>query len=163
MMIKKPLYLPVLPKNFAMASAPRGIHHINFVVRDLDAAEARYRALLGLGPAIRDPLPGRGVLTARFRIGESWLVLVQPLGEDGEPARHLREHGEGFFLLSFEVDSLESAVADATAAGARFTADAPRSGLEDWQVIDFDPADTFGAQLQLTESGAGSGRSGENS
>jgi hypothetical protein len=40
------------------------IHHINFLVRDLDAAEQRYRSVLGLGPAIRDALPGRQVITA---------------------------------------------------------------------------------------------------
>ena len=44
-----------------MTSPPLGIHHINFVDRDLDAAEARYRALFGFGPAVREALPGRGV------------------------------------------------------------------------------------------------------
>jgi methylmalonyl-CoA/ethylmalonyl-CoA epimerase len=62
-----------------MTNAVKKIHHINFLVKDLDAAEQRYRALLGLGPAIREALPERNVLTARFRLGESWLVLVQPL------------------------------------------------------------------------------------
>jgi methylmalonyl-CoA/ethylmalonyl-CoA epimerase len=134
-----------------MDSRVRGVHHINFIVRDLDAAEARYRRLLGLGPAIREPLPGRGVNTARFRIGETWLVLVQPTSEEGEPARHLREHGEGFFLLSFAVDNLDRTVTDLRDAGARFTADDPRSGLDTWRVIDIDPAETPGAMLQLAE------------
>lgn len=127
------------------------IHHINFLVSDLDAAEARYRQLLGLGPAIREELPARNVITARFRVGESWLVLVQPTSEEGEPARHLREHGEGFFLLSFGVDDLDVAIEKARQAGAGFTADEPRAGLEGWRIIDFDPADTLGAILQLTE------------
>jgi methylmalonyl-CoA/ethylmalonyl-CoA epimerase len=137
-----------------MASSLNGIHHINFVVRDLDAAEARYRAFFGLGPALREALPGRGVLTARFRVGESWLVLVQPLDEEGEPARHLREHGEGFFLLSFGVEELDRAVARVAAAGGRFTSDQPRPGLDSWRVIDLEPADTFGATLQLTGQGS---------
>lgn len=160
MIIENVVYLAVLPKNFDMSSPPLGVHHINFVVRDLDAAEERYRNLLGLGPAIRDALPGRGVVTARFPIGASWLVLVQPLGDEGEPARHLREHGEGFFLLSFEVDDLNRAMTAASAAGGRFTAAQPRAGLEDWRVIDFEPADTFGALLQLTETGSGGGDDG---
>ena len=133
-----------------MDSQLRGIHHINFIVRDLDEAEARYRQLFGLGEAERDTLPGRGVLTARFRIGESWLVLVQPLGDEGEPARHLREHGEGFFLISFGVDQLDQAVTEVSAAGGRFSSE-PRRGLMNWRVADLDRADTFGAQLQLAE------------
>ena len=97
----------------------RKIHHINFLVRDLDVAEQRYRQMLGLGPAIREALPGRGVLTARFRVGEVWLVLVQPTSEQGEPAEHLRDHGEGFFLISFAVDDLDAALAHADAEGTR--------------------------------------------
>lgn len=135
-----------------MSAEPvRKIHHINFLVRDLDAAEQRYRQMLGLGPAIREALPGRGVLTARFRIGEVWLVLVQPTSDQGEPARHLRDHGEGFFLISFAVDDLDAAIAGAGVAGMRLGSGQPRTGLGGWRVIDFIAADTFGATVQLTE------------
>ncbi len=127
------------------------IHHINFVVHDLDAAEQRYRQLLGLGPAIREALPQRHVLTARFRIGEVWLVLVQPTSEQGEPARHLRDRGEGFFLISFGVDDLDAAMARARSRGACFASARARSGLADWRVIDFQIADPSGAIIQLTE------------
>ena len=127
------------------------IHHINFLVRDLDVAEQRYRQMLGLGPAIREALPGRGVLTARFRVGEVWLVLVQPTSEQGEPAEHLRDHGEGFFLISFAVDDLDAALAHADAEGTRLGSSQPRTGLGGWRVIDFITADTFGATVQLTE------------
>ncbi len=137
-----------------MAAHIRGIHHINFLVRDLDQAELRYREMLGLGPALRDPLPGRGVLTARFRLGDAWLVLVQPTGEEGEPARLLREHGEGFMLLSLNVADLDEAAANASAAGVPVGPE--RRGLEGWRVADLDSGETFGAQLQLCEDPNGS-------
>lgn len=134
-----------------MASPVKGIHHINFIVRDIDAAERRYRELLGLGPALREELPGRGVVTARFQMGDTWLVLVQPTSDQGEPARHLREHGEGFFLLSFATDDLEEAMPAVQSAGGSFTAPQPRDGLDNWRIIDIDPAQTFGALLQLAD------------
>lgn len=134
-----------------MAGVANRVHHINFLVSDLDLGEARYRALLGLGPAKRDELPGREVITARFRLGDVWLVLVQPTSEQGEPARHLREHGEGFFLISFGVDDLDAALESAREAGAGFTSEQPRFGLDGWRVMDFDPGLTFGAKLQLVE------------
>jgi methylmalonyl-CoA/ethylmalonyl-CoA epimerase len=146
----------IFPQLPDMKERVTGIHHINFLVRDLDQAEARYRRLLGLGPAIREGLPGRGVDTARFRIGQTWLVLVQPTSDDGEPARLLREQGEGFMLLSFAVDNLDEAMASATAAGARFSGGGERLGLAGWRIIDFDSADTTGALLQLTEAPRGS-------
>ena len=130
-----------------------GVHHINFVVHDLDSAEQRYRQLLGLEPAIRENLPTRGVRTARFRLGDVWLVLVQPLSDTGEPARHLREHGEGFFLISFAVNDLDEAMSELQQKGTDFTSDRPREGLQGWRVIDYDPAQTPGVLLQLTEDG----------
>ncbi len=138
-----------------MAEGVTGIHHINFLVRDLDEAEQRYRSLLGLGPAIRDELAGRKVKTARFRLGDTWLVLVQPTSEDGEPARRLREHGEGFFLISFGVEDLEDAVKRVQMAGADFSGPA-RQGLDDWKIIDIAQQHSFGAQLQFTEESDGS-------
>lgn len=136
-------------------SAVNKIHHVNFLVRDIDEAEARYRAMLGLGAALREELSSRGVLTARFQIGESWLVLVQPTSEEGEPARHLREHGEGFFLISFGVDDLDAAMERAKQAGGKFSSAASRRGIENWRAIDFDSETTYGAIVQLTEEVGG--------
>jgi methylmalonyl-CoA/ethylmalonyl-CoA epimerase len=128
------------------------IHHINFLVRDLDRAVERYRVVLGDIDVRYADLAGRGVRTARFRVGEAWLVLVQPTTTDSVPARHLAAHGEGFFLLSLGVDSLTDAMADIAGRGGEFDSDEPRQGLEDWQVVDLDPGQFFGVQLQLCES-----------
>ena len=76
------------------------VHHINFVVRDLEAAVSSYEQILDRPVDARDSLQDRGVEIARFRLGETWLCLVQPIRPDTVPARHLKEHGEGFFLLS---------------------------------------------------------------
>lgn len=125
------------------------IHHINFLVKDINEGISRYQALLGLGDFIVDDLPGRGVITARIALGEQWLVLIQPLDPDGIPGQHLAENGEGFFLISYQVDNLECAQQQVVAAGAKMTSESPRQGLENWQVWDIDSQYTFGAQLQL--------------
>lgn len=127
-----------------------GIHHINFLVRDLDAAAKRYAALLGEHRFEFDELPKRGVKTAKVRLGETYLVLVQPLTEKGIPAEHLREHGEGFFLLSFSTDDLEQSLSKCQKA-ALASESKPRRGLDDWLVADLEPTAFFGAQLQLTQ------------
>ena len=110
---------------------PAGIHHVNFVVRDLDAAIARFEDALGLAPfEIVDHAP-RGSHIARSRIGDSWIVLVSPYDDDSVPGRFLAEHGEGFFLLSLSVDELEN----------------PRSGIPGWEVRDL--GEMHGALFQL--------------
>ena len=126
------------------------IHHINFIVRDLDAAIERYRILFGDPVDSPEFLPQRGVKLARFRISETWVVLVQPIDPHGEPAKYLEQHGEGFFLMSLETDSLQGEVGR---LGEAMFDGAERSGLDDWQVRDVDVAGMFGARLQLVESG----------
>lgn len=126
------------------------IHHINFIVRDLDAAVATWEQVLGMPASSRDHLAQRGVDIARFRLGSAWLVLVQPVRPDTAPARHLAEHGEGFFLISFGVDSLD---AESDRLGEDWFDGPVRSGLDDWQIRDLDVARTFGALVQFTETG----------
>jgi len=129
----------------------KNVHHINLLVKDLDVAVQRYQQTLGIGDMLFGDLSQRGVRTARFRVGETWIVLVQPTDPEGVPGKHLAEHGEGLFLLSFEVDSLAEAVGDIKRRGGQVLAEQPRQGLEDWEVVDLDPEQTFGAQLQLVE------------
>ena len=126
----------------------KGIHHINFLVRDLDAAITRYEQILGIPVTAVEALPRRNVNTARFRVGQSWLVLVQPTGE-GVPADHLNEHGEGFFLMSFEVDDLDATRERLSEAGLNL--DASRRGVANWTIADLDTAQSFNALLQFTE------------
>ena len=121
----------------------KSIHHINILVRDLDAAITSYRQL-GVQEFIRESLPGRGVQTARFKVADSWVVLLMPTDPEGVPGRHLAQHGEGLFLLSFGVDSLDAAT-DLLDGSAR-------RGLADWRVADLNPKRFHGAVLQLCES-----------
>lgn len=127
----------------------RGIHHVNLLVRDLDAAVERYTRLLGIKEFVFDSLSSRAVRTARFRAGDSWIVLVQPTGP-GEPQRVLDEEGEGLFLLSFDVSHLADASEAILAADGQLSGP-PRIGLDGWSVVDLDRAALCGGRIQLTE------------
>ncbi len=108
------------------------IHHVNFVVDNLDEAIPRFEKRLGLRPfEILDHAP-RGSRVARSRLGESWFVLVAPYDPKSVPGQHLARHGEGFFLLSVAADG-----------------DYPwRDGVDGWQVADL--GELHGAQFQVT-------------
>ena len=128
-----------------------GVHHINFLVRDLDEAVQRYKDLFGLESVEIETLPERGVATARFDLDGVWIVLVQPVDDDSEPARILEQQGEGVFLISFGVDDLDDAREKLGAKGAISESATARKGLLNWRVIDLDPESVFGAPIQLTE------------
>lgn len=129
------------------------IHHINFIVRDLDEAMEQYRKLFGDPVGLPEELPQRGVRLARFKIGETWIVLVQPVNSDGVPAQYLKEHGEGFFLVSCEVDDVKEAAEQASIKGIRVIDRQARQGLDDWWVMDLNSDDLFGVNIQLVQTG----------
>jgi methylmalonyl-CoA/ethylmalonyl-CoA epimerase len=112
---------------------PTGIHHVNFIVRDLDEAMPRFEKMLGLNPFEVVDHALRGARVARTRLGDSWFVLVAPYDSESVPGQFLAEHGEGFFLLSLASSSVAN----------------PRDGILDWKVEDL--GELHGAQFQLTE------------
>jgi methylmalonyl-CoA/ethylmalonyl-CoA epimerase len=127
------------------------LHHVNLLVRDLERARERFAATFGVEAGPVEALPGRGVIASRLRVGQTWLVLVQPTDPSGLPGRRLAERGEGVFLISFGVPDLEAAIDSLAARGVRFTSAAPRRGLDGWRVIDADLGGEFGVDLQFCE------------
>ena len=114
-------------------ATPSGIHHVNFIVHDLDEAIARFERLLGVKSFETVDHAARGSRVAYCALGESWLVLVSPYDPESIPGRYLAEHGEGIFLLSLSTDKILN----------------PRDGILDWQVEDI--GDLYGVQFQRTE------------
>ena len=129
----------------------KSVHHINFVVADLDTAVHAYKSTLGLGPFEYEDIEERDVATARARVGDAWIVLVSPLSKDSPVANYLETHGEGFFLMSFGVNNLDEAMAELTRQGAVSANSKTRTGILGWQVADLDTEDRLGARFHLTE------------
>jgi len=128
---------------------PTRIHHINFVVHDLEEAMARFERALGVDPfQVIDYRP-RGARVARTRIGESWLVLVSPHDPASVPGRYLAEHGEGFFLVSLGYEDIVQQLERLESEGIEAIDMAPRDGILDWRVADI--GDLHGAKMQLTD------------
>jgi methylmalonyl-CoA/ethylmalonyl-CoA epimerase len=128
---------------------PTRIHHVNFVVKDLEEAMARFeRALAVESFQVIDYQP-RGARVARTRIGESWLVLVSPHDPASVPGRYLADHGEGFFLLSLGYEDIVQQLERLESEGIEAIDMAPRDGILDWRVADI--GDLHGAKIQLTD------------
>jgi len=129
----------------------KGIHHINFIVHNLAEAAARFAQLLGVNAGSVEKLPQRGVEIVRFKLGEIWLVLVHPVDPESTPGKYLADHGEGFFLMSWEVDDVRTAAREFLDKGFDVLQDEPRLGLEGWRVMDLDSRKLYGINIQLVE------------
>jgi methylmalonyl-CoA/ethylmalonyl-CoA epimerase len=132
-------------------STLKSVHHINFIVADLDAAVKAYQKILGIGPFEYEEHPERRVSTARVRVGEVWIVLVSPQCESSVAGRYLEAHGDGFFLMSFGVDNLDQAMAELAQRGALPADRTAHAGILDWRVADLETEDSLGVRFHLTQ------------
>ena len=106
------------------------LRQIALVVRDLDAAEADIRAVLGLDYAYADPGVGKfGLKNAVFPIGETFLEVVSPK-QDGTTAGRLLEKrgGDGGYMVILQIADIAKARAGIAAAKARVVEEADLHG-----------------------------------
>lgn len=127
------------------------VHHIAFVVEDLDAATERFETEFGM------ELVTRGEMTADFdlevalyRLGETIVELITPTTNSGWVYEFWRDNGDGFFHVAFEVPDIRESMAELQASGIRFEHDEPQQGF-DWLVGTMDPRDTL-VPMQVVET-----------
>lgn len=127
------------------------VHHIDFVVRDLEAAVERYTKILGRRPLERERLDDRGVELARFDVGGIWIILVQPVTAESPVQAFLDRYGEGFFHIAYRVEDVESEADRLRREGIDLGATGTRRGLEGWTLLDLPMEETAGVLTQLVE------------
>lgn len=130
------------------------VHHIDFVVRDLEAAAVRFARLLGRQAGPRERLADRGVELVRFEVGNVWLILVQPVRQDSPVQAFLDKHGEGFFHIAFAVGRVAAEAERLLAEGIDLVDEHPRRGVEGWQLLDVAPDESLPVCTQLVQDDA---------
>lgn len=86
------------------------LDHIGIAVWNADAAIPYYRDILGL-ELVADEVAGEaGTRLVYFRVGESFIQLVEPISEDTPVRAWLQEFGEGIHHMCLAVDDLADAI-----------------------------------------------------
>lgn len=83
---------------------------LSIVVRDLEAAIERYERLFGLTVHRRGESAEFGFKNAILRLGVGHIELLQPTDPNKAVGRYLERHGEGVYLVGFEVQDIPAAV-----------------------------------------------------
>jgi methylmalonyl-CoA/ethylmalonyl-CoA epimerase len=131
------------------ASAPR-LHHVGYVVSDLDAAAKNYVAL-GFQAGERHEIPEQKIVAMTFRSGNGWLELIQPTDPEGPIARYMAKRGEGTHHVAFEVDDIVAELERLKEAGVRLIDEAPRRGAHNWRIAFIHPESCNGVLTELVQ------------
>ena len=124
------------------------IHHASYLVPDLDAAIKSYSEMYGAR------VTGRGAVTnlgevAFLQVGD---VEVEFIGPEDTSAL---EEANGLWVvhhMAYAVENLDEVVASHRQRGYRFLSDEPFTNFMGYRLIYFDPADTGGCRIHLTDA-----------
>jgi methylmalonyl-CoA epimerase len=134
------------------------IHHVAYVVADIDAALERLGAGFGLRPEIRETMEDQGVEAVLCGPAGGAVELIRPLDPEGAIARFLDSRGEGLHHVAFEVDDLAAALDDLRGRGAELIDERPRRGLGGHMVAFVHPRSANGVLTELVQAEAAPGR-----
>jgi catechol 2,3-dioxygenase-like lactoylglutathione lyase family enzyme len=135
------------------------LDHVIVAVADLDAATDSYTRLFGRQPSWRGSHPAWGTANTLYRLSNTYVELVSPVGE-GPFADLLRQrlsNGEGPYGLAFGTDDADAAVAGLRAAGLdpaqpRDGSGRNQAGAERrWRNVFLATADTRGVPVLVIE------------
>ncbi len=121
------------------------IIELSIVVRDLEAAIKRFETLFDLKVHRRGESSEFGFRNAILPLGKGHIELLQPLDSSKPLAHFLETHGEGVYLIGFDVKDIPGSVKKLRERGARVTEESREFSSIAW----VHPNDTHGVFVEL--------------
>ena len=125
----------------------KALDHIAIAVNSREESVPHFRDNLGMKFDRLAQSPGMGIYQAFFPYEDGrFLALIEPMEKGNAVDRSIQSRGEGFYVLSIEIDSLEKAKAELGAKGLRLlNTESPRG------PIFVHPRNAHGMFIQLTQ------------
>jgi methylmalonyl-CoA/ethylmalonyl-CoA epimerase len=127
------------------------VDHVGIAVKDLDAAIAFYEAAFGVKLAHRETVEEQGVEEAMFRVGESWIQLLRPLGPDTPVGKYIEKRGEGVHHIGYGVTDLKGVLEHLKGEGMQLIDAEPRRGSRGSMVAFVHPRSVGGVLVELVQ------------
>ncbi|MBI4312110.1 MAG: VOC family protein [Chloroflexi bacterium] len=127
----------------------KALDHLAIAVKSREESIPVYRDQLGFKFDRLGQSPGMGIYQAFFAYEDGrFLALIEPMEPNNAVDRSIQGRGEGFYVLSIEIDSLEATKKELSAKGVRLVnTEAPRG------PVFIHPRCPHGLFIQLTQRG----------
>ncbi len=127
------------------------IEHIGIAVKDLDAANKIYKAVLGAEHYKTEAVESEGVSTSFFKIGESKIELLAATNPESPISKFIEKRGEGFHHMAFYVDDINAEIQRLQKEGFRLLNEYPKPGADNKLVAFMHPKDASGVLVELCQ------------
>ena len=124
------------------------IHHVSYLVPDLDAAIESYSGAFGAEVTGRGRVANLGEV-AFLQVGAVEVEFISP-----EDPSALEGSGGSYVVhhVAYAVEDLDRVIAEHKSRGYKFLTDEPFTNFMGYRLIYFDPADTGGCRVHLTDA-----------
>ncbi len=130
------------------------LNHVAIAVKDLTAAVASYRAVLGAEVSEPVDQPDHGVRVVFVTLPNSKIEFLEPLGEASPIGKFLEKNPDGgMHHVCYEVDDILLARDQLRAAGSRILGSGePKIGAHGKPVLFLHPKDFQGTLVELEQA-----------
>ena len=130
------------------------LNHVAIAVKDLHAAAAVYRTILGASVSEPVAQPEHGVSTIFVVLPNTKIELLEPLGPHSPIAKFLERNADGgIHHICYEVEDILAARDKLIAGGARVLGSGePKTGAHGKPVLFLHPKDFCGTLVELEQA-----------
>jgi len=129
------------------------LNHVAIAVKDIKAASATYRDVLGADVSEPIAQPEHGVTVVFIQLPNTKIELLEPLGATSPIAKFLEKNPDGgMHHVCYEVDDIFAARDKLKAGGARVIGDGtPKNGAHGKPVLFLHPKDFNGTLVEIEQ------------
>ena len=127
------------------------IEHIGIAVKDLEASNQVFAALLGKPHYKIEAVESEGVRTSFFETGPNKIELLEAISPNSPIAKFIERKGEGIHHIAFAVDDLEAEIERLVNEGFTILNTTPKKGADNKLVAFLHPKSTNGVLIELCQ------------
>ena len=127
------------------------IEHIAIAVKSMTQSREIFETKLGMNLEYEEYLPQYKTRLAMYPVGQTYIELLESVGDNTDTARWITEHGEGLFHICFEVENIEDALDELKRKGVKLIDEQPRIGHANSRIAFIDPKSTGNVLIELME------------
>lgn len=127
------------------------LEHIGIAVKNLTQANALFEKLLGKPHYKIEEVASEGVRTSFFEVNGVKIELLEATTENSPIAKFLDKKGEGIHHLAFEVNNIQTAIADYKQQGFEPINPEPKKGADNKMICFLHPKSTGGVLIELCQ------------
>ena len=129
------------------------IEHLGIAVKSIENQLPYYENVLGLKCYNVEVIEDQKVKTAFFKVGQTKIELLEPIGKESTIAKFIEKKGEGIHHIAFAVPSVQTALDEAVSKGIQLIDNKPRKGAEGLHIAFLHPKSTSSVLTELCMPG----------